>query len=390
MKKSQLRKIIRESIKGLMTEQYGGYGSTPCGTAWTCQYNVTPGPGGYSTGTITGTNPDHPNVRAVQFMSCNELNTTPYTNPAGNNYYGNIGYSGVGVINGMTQCMMIDGQVPQVGQHFQTLGNTMGGSSANLPAGGDTYKVLQVMGEQCTMNSYDGTEGSGGTSGPKDYPEYTAGGSSLPNSSGCPGMGVVPVSGCMDPNSTGCDPLVTQDDGSCSTAFVNDISGFLNSFGCQDPNANNYVPYSGGGSIAGWASSQGGIGCNVYPMITTPCGTQVVDLVDMFTQIQANGAWDIDNSCCTYPPPLVAGCTVSGSSNYDMYADGCEVNGVVDINDVTCCVAVQPGGGVTPTNVGPQNADYLNLQIADPITPTPNPNDPQVKRMKDLAFRGKK
>jgi hypothetical protein len=92
----------------------------------------------------------------------------------------------------------------------------------------------------------------------------------------------------------------------------------------------------------------------------------------------------------TPPTPLVAGCTVSGSSNYDMYADGCEVNGVVDINDVTCCVAVQPGGGVTPTNVGPQNADNLTLQIADPITPTPNPNDPQVKRMKDLAFKGKK
>tara|TARA_B110000902_G_C14047822_1_gene490456 strand:- start:51 stop:809 length:759 start_codon:yes stop_codon:yes gene_type:complete len=92
----------------------------------------------------------------------------------------------------------------------------------------------------------------------------------------------------------------------------------------------------------------------------------------------------------TPPTPLVAGCTVSGSSNYDMYADGCEVNGVVDINDVTCCVAVQPGGGVTPTNVGPQNADNLTLQIADPITPTPNPNDPQVKRMKDLAFRGKR
>jgi hypothetical protein len=89
----------------------------------------------------------------------------------------------------------------------------------------------------------------------------------------------------------------------------------------------------------------------------------------------------------TPPTPLVAGCTVSGSSNYDMYADGCEVNGVVDPNDVTCCAPIQPGGGITPTNVGPTMA----TQGKQLTTPTPpNPNDPQMKRMKDLAFRGKR
>ena len=89
------------------------------------------------------------------------------------------------------------------------------------------------------------------------------------------------------------------------------------------------------------------------------------------------------------PIPLVAGCTVVQSLNYDPNADGCEVNGVVDPNDVTCCTQTQPGGSTTPTNVGQQSADNLTLQVADPITPTPNPSDPQMKRMKDLAFRGK-
>ena len=92
----------------------------------------------------------------------------------------------------------------------------------------------------------------------------------------------------------------------------------------------------------------------------------------------------------TTPVVLNPGCTVVQSPNYDATADGCEVNGVVDPNDVSCCVPVQPGGSTTPTNVGQQNADNPALQVADPITPTPNPSDPQMKRMKDLAFRGKR
>jgi len=93
---------------------------------------------------------------------------------------------------------------------------------------------------------------------------------------------------------------------------------------------------------------------------------------------------------CSPPPPpptpLVAGCTVVQSLNYDATADGCpDANGVVDVNDISCCV-IQPGGGVTPTNVGPTMASN-DTKFA---TPTPNPNDPQVKRMKDLAFKGKR
>ena len=63
------------------------------------------------------------------------------------------------------------------------------------------------------------------------------------------------------------------------------------------------------------------------------------------------------------------------------------MNGVVDPNDVSCCVPVQPGGSTTPTNVGPPRAP----QERQPTNPDPsNPSDPGMKRMKDLAFRGKR
>ena len=146
--------------------------------------------------------------------------------------------------------------------------------------------------------------------------------------------------------------------------------------------------------IVAIAIQYGQVNTNAFGGVINPSSTYPT----MFPAGYWFGIWDstqgsnqVCNSFMSSPPtPLVAGCTVSGSSNYDMYADGCEVNGVVDPNDVTCCAPIQPGGGVTPPNVGQQNVDYLNLQIADPITPTPNPNDPQMKRMKDLAFRGKR
>ena len=103
-------------------------------------------------------------------------------------------------------------------------------------------------------------------------------------------------------------------------------------------------------------------------------------------QIQAIGNNAICQSITQPPQPLVAGCTVVQSPNYDATADGCEVNGVVDINDVTCCAPVQPGGGITPTNVGPPMATQ-----GKQLTPTPpDSSDPQMKRMKNLAFKGKK
>jgi len=81
------------------------------------------------------------------------------------------------------------------------------------------------------------------------------------------------------------------------------------------------------------------------------------------------------------PTPLVAGCNVLTSSNYDMYADGCEVNGIIDPNDVTCCVQTQPGGGVTPTDIEP------TMVTPDRTKNDPNvtQDNPQVRRMRELA-----
>ena len=135
--------------------------------------------------------------------------------------------------------------------------------------------------------------------------------------------------------------------------------------GCRYPNACNYDPNAnwGGSSLCQWGPAGPNYGAleTPHPCPSTPT-----------------------------PTPLVAGCNVSTSSNYDMYADGCEVNGIIDPNDVSCCVAVQPGGGVTPTNIS-ANPTQLATQGKQLTTPIPSdPSDSQMKRMKDLAFRGKR
>ena len=96
--------------------------------------------------------------------------------------------------------------------------------------------------------------------------------------------------------------------------------------------------------------------------------------------------WDPTPIVPVIPPTLNPGCTDPTASNYDATADGCpDPNGVVDTNDTSCCM-IQPGGSTTPTNVGPPMASN-DTKYA---TLTPNPNDPQMKRMKDLAFKGKR
>jgi len=131
--------------------------------------------------------------------------------------------------------------------------------------------------------------------------------------------------------------------------------------GCRFPNACNYDPLATTGNPNQYCT-WGPAGPNYGPLVNPhPCPPVIT--------------------------PLVAGCTVVQSSNYDMYADGCEVNGIIDPNDVTCCTQTQPGGGVTPTDIGPTMA----TQGKQLTTPTPpDPSDPGMKRMKDLAFRGKR
>tara|TARA_R110001592_G_scaffold96875_1_gene277837 strand:- start:59 stop:1381 length:1323 start_codon:yes stop_codon:yes gene_type:complete len=95
---------------------------------------------------------------------------------------------------------------------------------------------------------------------------------------------------------------------------------------------------------------------------------------------------------CTYvgvvsppppPPPLNPGCTDSSALNYDMYADGCpDVNGVVDVNDISCCM-IQPGGGVTPTNVGPPMASNdTKFKTSIPSIEPGDPSDDIAKMQK--------
>jgi hypothetical protein len=64
-----------------------------------------------------------------------------------------------------------------------------------------------------------------------------------------------------------------------------------------------------------------------------------------------------------------------------MYADGCEVNGIIDPNDVSCCVAVQPGGGITPLDRGPQMATPDRTKNDPNVTQ----DNPQVRKMRELA-----
>ena len=69
----------------------------------------------------------------------------------------------------------------------------------------------------------------------------------------------------------------------------------------------------------------------------------------------------------------------------------CQDDGSNGTGTSTSMFLNQPGSTYgccgSPTNVGPQGIDNSTLQVADPITPTPNPNDPQVKRMKYLAIK---
>ena len=158
---------------------------------------------------------------------------------------------------------------------------------------------------------------------------------------------------------------------------------------------NNYFDNSGGT----WSGNQSGCSSMMLAnasvnALTTPLVGLNVSLSDAANDSNS-GYYDLvfgsnyydpcNNACVNYvspqsnsggtttnPAPLNPGCTDSSALNYDMYADGCpDVNGVVDVNDISCCM-IQPGGGVTPTNVG--------LPMAS--------ND--IKRMKDLAFRGKR
>jgi hypothetical protein len=157
---------------------------------------------------------------------------------------------------------------------------------------------------------------------------------------------------------------------------------------------------------AGYWTSTGNTGCFYVTLpnasaqqLQTPFLTGNYSLVDAandpnsgFYSFEYGGVNDCPAGCAAYnsggtggttttttttPVVLNPGCTDPTAINYDATADGCEVNGVVDTNDTSCCM-IQPGGSTTPINVGPPMASN-DTKFA---TPTPNPSDPQMKRMK--------
>ena len=210
--------------------------------------------------------------------------------------------------------------------------------------------------------------------------------------------------GCAAYNSTPPNPCATSTNPNCGSTCYTCVNGVIYQ---EDPS---FATSPGGGWVTSYGTNPDVCGYGQIAALPSnapsapfdPSNSSIVSgnpLIPVWwnSDTTGYGGQEFTYLGCSYPggtttTPVVLnpGCTVVQSPNYDATADGCEVNGVVDPNDVSCCVPVQPGGSTTPTNVGQQNADNPALQVADPITPTPNPNDPQIKRMKDLAFRGKR
>lgn len=407
MKKSQLRKIIKESIKELnlkpIKEQSGNI--TPCSQTpypWICNYIVNPGPNGWSTGAINpglntgglgGGPSNHPNVRSVYFSCCNESNTTPSQGPSGMNWYGAVGFSGVGQIGSYTQCMTINGQVPVVGDFFQAGNHEFQGISAPLATGGNVCRVFDVWGEQCTMNGYDGTEYSGGMSQPYDYDAYTGGGSSLGSvnyrAAGCPGTTIAPIVGCMDTNNSDCDPNATMNDQSMCTGY--DIAEFNNGFGCHDPVASNYQAPS-------YMQGQLSLGCNVYPSVTSTCGVSMPDMQAVIAAFQMNSP--NDTSCCNYGYSCAAtfgasqqfACSPGNATNPGQYPTLAACQASNPNMPSSCGGAPNPSPKKAPDDEFGTLVDPTDLVKTEPTEPTDitgDEEDEEVKRMKELAFRNK-
>jgi len=387
VKKSQLRNIIRESIKELVSGKK----------------------------LIKEQATQIPNAMQVSTLNCGPGNTHNYST---------------------IMSLTINGQAPQAGDIFTADFCNMGGTNIG------TYFVREVLGPgdvtaQPNIGDNGHVYGTGaqGTFDPADdsfcpncipgfmYNSGTGGSSGIPSyylppggcqdapggydaniiANGCnPGGVPLPVLGCTDPNSAGCDPLATQDDGSCVSAFVNDISGFLNDFGCHDPSADNYVPYQGAGGVigsmfnsspnsAGWI----GTGCNVYPMMTTNCGTQMVDLNDMFATTTATQM--VDTSCCDYGYSCSASigigqqfaCLPGNAQNPGLYPTLAACN-ASNLNMPNSC-----GGGaiLQPKKAPDDKFGSLDIEPMEPMEPREPMGDEDkqiIKRMQNLAKISKK
>ena len=197
------------------------------------------------------------------------------------------------------------------------------------------------------------------------------------------------------------DPCATSNNPNCGSTCYACIDGIIYE---EDPN---YATSPGGGWTTSYSNSDvcgyghiGAFGSNTPPQPFDPSNSSLYQNQAIWWNSDTNA--DFTYFGCSYPggtttttttTPVVLnfGCAIQSAGNYDATADGCETpTGTADPQDASCCTA-PPGGGTnfgstTPINVGPTMASNDTKSI----TPTPNPNDPQMKRMKDLAFRGKR
>ena len=353
MKKTQLRKIIRESIEELMTEQVN-HDQVLSDAGCYC-------PSGHGVYQAGGS--------ACRF-SCNNL-SDPLLVAALNSNGGN----GPGCYYDLSIKLCI----PQV---FPNGNPVFANDCCNLfeSGGFGANGIGSIFNNAC--------DGSGGF----NYGFYEGSGAipgSLPQNS--PGTC---ESECTGPNCTSSSgPCATSTNPNCGSICYACIDGIIYE---EDPN---YATSPGGGWTTSYSNSDvcgyghiGAFGSNTPPQPFDPSNSSLYQNQAIWWNSDTNA--DFTYFGCSYsggttttPVVLNPGCTVVQSLNYDATADGCpDANGVVDVNDVSCCTQTQPGGGVTPINVGPPMASNDTKSI----TPTPNPNDPQVKRMKDLAFKRKR
>ena len=166
MKKSQLRNIIRESIKGLMTEQQS------------------------------------PNTRSVAFNWCDD---------SGNDF----AYTGYDVNNQLfnSYCMTVNGgQVPQIGQTIEAGDPPNWPWPGVVPNGNPFGRSLKItlVSPASGNGPVPGQPGACSNGWNQAYNSYDI---PLALGSGCP------VYGCTDSNAYNHDPNATQDDGSCDYGF---------------------------------------------------------------------------------------------------------------------------------------------------------------------------
>tara|TARA_R110000796_G_scaffold140645_1_gene256847 strand:+ start:75 stop:2486 length:2412 start_codon:yes stop_codon:yes gene_type:complete len=369
MKKSQLRKIIRESIKGLLTEQV-----TTCQQPILirCSHNT-------AGGNVSGAQGCRVYVDGLGTPSCIRINNSTLNHP-----YAQIGdcfkWSG----NSMVECVVgYNGTVGQ--QHFKyaaacddcvsgtgnPAGSWPGNSNVSPP-----YNCNDMS--SCATWNADHFECSGTPNyncnqiipSNANYNTLTSNGTNIIDFATCTANCVAPqgIPGCTDITATNYDPIATVDDGSCtydvygctdslannynSLANVDDGSCTYDVYGCTDSTATNYDPLANvddGSCITAINGCTDSTAFNYdplanvddgscYPVIlgcTNPLAINFIPLIpDVLIDVNT------DDGSCQLPS---VGCTDPLACNYNNQAntdDGtCELPGTCEICDPNATVS---------------------------------------------------